>query len=187
MSFIVQTDSFIETGGCSGPRNNRSQLSREHTGVTMNEIQDKYIPEFELPYRNIQRYIKEVKNSWNRLDEGQRDAIRKSFEDMNLMGKVEGFANEETSGTLESSIGYITEDPDNVKKVLNGIWSPSEEQKYEYSIDDYKLKQLRENVYSWSLENGFNLHTNWKSGCMVLCVLLFGLVLGYIMGFSIGR
>ena len=54
----IHPPSFIETGGCDGPRYTRGQPSRETPGVLMTELQDKYITEFELPYRNIERYIK---------------------------------------------------------------------------------------------------------------------------------
>ena len=84
----IHPPAFIETGSCDGPRYTRGQPSREETGVTMTEIQDKYIPEFELPYRNIQRYIKEIGNDWNRLNEEQRNMARKSFSDMGMIGTV---------------------------------------------------------------------------------------------------
>jgi hypothetical protein len=79
----LRPPNFIETEGpCSGLNYTLSQPSRESSGVTMSEIQDKYITEFELPYRNVRRYIGEVKNNWNRLDQNQRDSIRQSFKDM---------------------------------------------------------------------------------------------------------
>lgn len=84
MSAILQTSSFIETEGCSGPNYIRNQKSRESPGILMTEIQDKYIPEFELPYRNVLRYIKEVENNWNKLDSNQRLSIINSFKFMNL-------------------------------------------------------------------------------------------------------
>lgn len=93
MTAIVQTDSWLETGGCDGPRFTRHQPSREETGVTMTEIQDKYIPEFELPYRNVERYVKEIQNNWNRLDSKQRQALKTSLGGMGLSG-VETFKNE---------------------------------------------------------------------------------------------
>ena len=95
MTSILQTDSFIETGGCAaGPRNTRVTPSRETPGVLMNEIQDKYTTEFELPDRNIQRYIKEIGNNWNRLDDKDRRLVQKSFQ---TMGLTENFGN--VSGT----------------------------------------------------------------------------------------
>ncbi len=55
--------SWIETESCDAPRYIRGQPSREESGVIMSEIQDKYTTEFELPYRNITRYIKEIENN----------------------------------------------------------------------------------------------------------------------------
>lgn len=111
MSAILQTSSFIETEGCSGPNYIRNQKSRESPGILMSEIQDKYIPEFELPYRNVRRYIKEVENDWNKLDTNQRLSIIDSFKFMNLpvstngiggtngigKGRMENFSPEQSS------------------------------------------------------------------------------------------
>lgn len=88
----IHPPSFIETGDCDGPRYIRGQPSRETPGVLMTEMQNKYITEFELPYRNIERYIKEIGNNWDRLDNKQRQLVRKSFQGMGLIGKVETFA-----------------------------------------------------------------------------------------------
>jgi len=89
----IHPPSFIETEDCDGPRYVRGQPSRETPGVLMTEIQDKYITEFELPYRNMERYIKEIGNNWNRLDDKQRALVKKSFQSMGMMGKMESFGN----------------------------------------------------------------------------------------------
>jgi hypothetical protein len=92
MTAVIQADSFIETGSCDGPRYNRNAPSRETPGVLMNEM-DKYTTEFELPYRNVERYIKEIGNNWNRLDKKQRSLVKTSFQNMGMLGKIESFGN----------------------------------------------------------------------------------------------
>ena len=52
---------FIETGGCAGPRYIRGQPNRESPGILLNSVEDKYIAEFDLPFRNLVRYIKKLK------------------------------------------------------------------------------------------------------------------------------
>ena len=37
-------------------------------GVLLNECEAKYVPQFELPYRNVSRYIGEVQQSWDRIN-----------------------------------------------------------------------------------------------------------------------
>ena len=44
---------FIETGDCSGPRYTRGQPNRESAGILLNECQNKYLSEFQLPYENL--------------------------------------------------------------------------------------------------------------------------------------
>lgn len=185
MSFTLQTDSFIETGGCDGPRHNRSTPSREQTGITMDEIKNKYIPEFELPYRNVDRYIKEIGNNWDRLDENQRKSIRASFKKMKLIDKVdkiEGFTNEDSNENLDSSVRYVLSDRENVKKLLNIVWKPTNDQKNNYNIDDDKLKGIKDSLYSWSIDNTFIFHSNWKSGLASFLVIILILLIGIIIG-----
>jgi hypothetical protein len=175
---------FIETESCDGPRYTRGQPSRENTGVTMTEIQDKYIPEFELPYRNVMRYIKEVENNWNRLDEDQRNSIRKSFDNMNIGNKVENFNNGELFEVMskDNSIKYIFEKENNINKLLNISFKPTIEERERYNITDEKLKSVRNSLYNWSLENTFLFHYNWKSGLasflMIILILLIGIFIG---------
>ncbi len=100
MTAVIQADSFIETEDCDGPRYNRNAPSRETPGILMTELQNKYITEFELPYRNMERYIKEIGNNWNRLNDRQRALVKQSFQSMGMIGRVnESFGNV-SSGSL---------------------------------------------------------------------------------------
>jgi hypothetical protein len=57
---------FVETGGCAGPRYIRDQPNRESPGILLTT--DKYVAEFDLPFRNLMRYIKEIEDQWSKLD-----------------------------------------------------------------------------------------------------------------------
>ncbi len=72
---ILHPSGFIETGGCAGPRYVREQPSRETPGILLNEVTDKYVAEFNLPYRNVYRSIKDLQNNWDLLDQTQKDAV----------------------------------------------------------------------------------------------------------------
>jgi hypothetical protein len=202
MSAVLLTDSWIETEGCDGPRAIRKQTSREEGGVLMSDIQNKYIPEFELPYRNIERYIKEISNNWDRLDEKQRAMARKSFQnmgmDMNMdpVGqKKEGF------GTLTDPVTVITDylatdTKKNPKNLLNAIYNPTDAQVTQMStagVTSKSLKEIKESIYDWSVDNTYCLHSNWKSGLILSFLLLLIFILIIVAatssngGNSIGR
>lgn len=75
MSIYLHPSAFVETVGCTGPHYQRSQPSRESAGVLLNACQDKYVTEFELPYRNIQRYINEMDSNWDKLSDKDKNAV----------------------------------------------------------------------------------------------------------------
>ena len=187
MNAILQTDSWVETGGkcAAGPNDIRTQPSREKGGVLMDEIQDKYTVEFTLPYRNVDRYIKEIDNNWNRLDESQRKSIRKSFKKMNLhSGNMsEGFSNE-VPGGITCALQYLLQDPDNVGTLLDSIWNPTPDEATMYSEKPATILQIKKNINDWSLENAMVLHSNWKSGVSGLFLILFFLIMGILIGAS---
>jgi hypothetical protein len=72
---VLHPSGFVETGSCSGPRYTRNQPSRETPGVLLNEITDKYVVEFNVPFRNATRSLKELKSNWDRLDPNQKKSI----------------------------------------------------------------------------------------------------------------
>jgi len=213
----IHPPAFIETGSCDGPRYTRGQPSREETGVTMTEIQDKYIPEFELPYRNIQRYIKEIGNDWNRLDENQRNSIRTSFTNMGLgnptpvstfanvstqckctgknnckCGKGETFCSgkcKEGGGSIDPkmlpALQYLVQDPDNIQKVLNTIWNATPAQEAQLATNDQTIGEIKDSVYKWSVDNTYVLHSNWRSGLLLLFLVIIFLIIGIACGTAV--
>jgi hypothetical protein len=57
----------------------RNQPNRESSGILLNSVTNKYVAEFDLPYRNLVRYVKEIENNWPKLDSHQRDIIKNSL------------------------------------------------------------------------------------------------------------
>ncbi len=186
MNAILQTDSWIETQTCDGPRNTQNQRSREASGVTMTEIQDKYISEFTLPYRNIDRYIKEITNSWNRLDQGQRKSIKKSFKNMGMCERgsdeVEGFSNDIPDGKMNCATEYILKDSDNIIDILDSLWNPTAEQSILFSGKQATIKDIKKNINEWGMYNMTALDCNWKSGLFGFFTILFFVLIGVVIG-----
>ncbi len=156
MSATLQTDAWVETETCDGPRHVPNSPNRETPGVLMSKIQDKYIPEFTLPYRNVLRYIKEVENNWNRLDESQRNAIRESYDKMGL-SKVEHFS--------QNCIDEIKQSPEDLKKLLGDIFT------------DDQYKHLREVVRDWNRKNYMTVNYDWCGGLISFLFLVLLIIL----------
>lgn len=175
----VHPPAFIESKGCYGPRYIRGQPSRETTGVTMTEISDKYIAEFELPYRNVKRYIKEFQNNWNRLSPEQRNEIGKSFEMMNISSSREDFTQ---TDSVISCGKYLAEDTARIPKLLSLLWNPNEEEIKELNADAKKLETFKTNINDWYLAELPKLHANAKSCFAGILFIIFFILIGYIIG-----
>lgn len=219
----IHPPSFIETEDCDGPRYVRGQPSRETPGVLMTEMQDKYVTEFELPYRNIERYIKEIGNNWNRLDDKQRSLVKTSFQNMGLIGKISGInesfgnivppgsmvcncakgsgctckekfgssSDEPTSASTTTTSGpnpvdpnvanfikYLSNDSDkNTSKFMNTLWNTSPEQTLQLGLTESQLSKVRDSMYQWSVDNTYVLHSNWRSGVILLFFIIIIIVL----------
>ncbi len=163
----IHPPAFVETGSC-GIKYVRGQPSRETPGATLAEVQDKYTPVFELPLLNVQRYIGEVKNSWNKLDENQRNLVRESINEMNGKENYQMTLNQQDEACIRSLL-------DNVEKfkiLLDIISKPSEEDKTKYEINDEKLGEHRKILRNWAKDNFIEANSNWKSG-LLLALLIF--------------
>lgn len=205
MTSILQTDSWVETESCDGPRRTRNAPSRENPGILMTEMQDKYITEFELPYRNIERYIKEIGNNWDRLDNKQRQLVRKSFQGMGLVGKVETFADLGTTSPATTSpattspattapgtsngtssvnpsvatfIQFLAANPSyNTPLFMDTLWNTTPDQASQLGITSDQLYRIKDSMYEWSVDNSYTLHSNWRSGLILFFFLLIILIL----------
>ena len=192
----IHPPSFIETGGCDGPRYVRGQPSRETPGILMTDLQDKYITEFELPYRNIERYIKEIGNNWNRLDDRQRALVKQSFQSMGMAGKLESFANKESFGDTGSPTNTPTGSPNqvdpsiikiitflaanpsnNTPLFMDTLWNTTSDQTNQLGVTSDQLSKIRDSIYQWSVDNSYVLHSNWRSGLLLFFFLLIIIVL----------
>lgn len=191
MNAILQTDSWIETETCDGPRNTQNQRSREAGGVIMTDIQDKYIPEFTLPYRNVDRYIKEIANSWDRLDQDQRKSVRKSFKGMKICERssderssdeVEGFSGGIPDGNMGCAMEYILKDSNNIVEILDLLWNPTPDQSMLFSNKQATIKDIKRGINEWGMNNMIALHYNWRSGLAVFFMIVFFIVIGVVIG-----
>lgn len=195
----IHPPSFIETEDCGGIRYVRGQPSRENPGILMSEIQNKYVTEFELPYRNVLEYIKEVGNSWNRLNEDQKKSIRQSFKTMGLasvvgsnMERFEGSSEEEFNGHghghgrgdnyVNRNVGvfikYLASDPENnVDKFMNAVWKSNEDTRSQMNVSKDDMYHIKDSMYAWSVDNTYSLHSNWRSGLILFFFLLIIIIL----------
>lgn len=185
----LRPPAFIETeDSCNGIRYVRGQPNRESPGVTMTEIQDKYIPEFELPFRNIDRYIHEMNNNWDRLNPEQRRAAQASFERMGMLNKKESFGNTVHESVMDVA-KYIAQQPEiRVKELLTILWTPTETQKTEITKGlnsaeaEQNLADIRAAVYDWTTDQSYGLYTNWKSGLLLFFLVVLFLLIGVAAG-----
>jgi hypothetical protein len=201
----IHPPSFIETEDCDGPRYIHGQPSRETPGVLMTEMQNKYITEFELPYRNIDRYIKEIANNWNRLDDKQRALVQKSFRDMGMAGKMEMFGTgckckgdhnclckekfgdtttptSTTSNPVDPNVAsfvkFLTTDPvNNPPMFMNALWNSTSEQNSQMGVTNDELSKVKDSMYKWSVDNSYVLHSNWRSGLILFFFILIIFIL----------
>lgn len=97
---LTYQDSSIETETCVGPRYTRTQPSRETPGVLLD---DKYIVEFNLPYRNLVRYVKEVEKDWSKLTDEQKQIINDSYQRMGMKRSTPARTLAQTNQTQETS------------------------------------------------------------------------------------
>lgn len=183
---------FIETQGCNGPNYTRGQPNRETPGVILTEIQDKYIPEFELPYRNIERYIHEMKNNWNRLNTKQRAAAQESFKAMGMGSLIDNKKEQFTqfNSTIDCA-KYIAENPEiRTHDLLSMLWNPTETEKNQLteglSSQESKdlLYNLKSSVYNWTTDQSYTLYSNWKSGLLLFFIIILFLFIGIAAGIS---
>ena len=184
MTAVIQADSFIETGSCDGPRYNRNAPSRENPGVLMSDIQDKYITEFELPYRNIERYIKEIGNNWDRLDNKQKSMIKLSFQNMGLSNNLakEKFGDTGTNSNspntnITNFITYLAANSSNTQTFMNTLWNTPPDQTSQLGVTNDQLSQIKDSMYQWSVDNSYVLHSNWRSGTILFFFLLIIIIL----------
>ena len=123
MALQLHPSGFVETGSCAGPRYIRSQPNRESSGVLLNEVTDKYVAEFDLPYRNMVGYIKEIENNWPKLDARQKEIIANS---LNMFSLVDG--TKDTDKKIvdqESEIKELTDKLKEQEKIVEGISATS--------------------------------------------------------------
>jgi hypothetical protein len=150
---ILHPSSFIETESCAGPRYVREQPSRETPGVL---LADKYIVEyqdnspigeveFNLPFRNAIRSVKQLDLSLSKLTPEQTTEINRMLYDItggalaHMDKKITIVENKEKFGEFTSGQGSESEtlSPLQKKEVNNFIMALLLDDK------DAKIKELK--------------------------------------------
>lgn len=181
---------FVETGGCSGPNYIRAQPNRESPGILLNEVTNKYVAEFNLPYRNVIRYVKEVQDQWNKLTPEQKIVVSKSIEAMKLK-QIENFANESTgepspspiptNSSVSQMILSLSNQPESLKNLLDQIYAPSEETKK--LVSENSLDSLQTQLYQWM--KGRNYYScDWSVWLVLFFILILFLLIGVGVGYN---
>lgn len=155
---VLHPAGFIETGTCEGPRYVRSQPSRETPGILLNEVTDKYVSEFTVPFRNSVRALKTFKMNWDKVPDTDKDKI------MSIVGPFSKNAN--AAMAFRNSLPTDTESGPkitDIKGVLNGITNPDESMKQMYTNEE--IQELKRGLNNWFLE------TYWY--LILIIVLLF--------------
>jgi hypothetical protein len=188
MSMNLHPPGFIETaGGCEGPRYTRSQPSRETAGVTLNQCEAKYNPQFQLPYRNISRYIGELSQSWDRLTAKDKQLVTDDlFKNVpGLKDKMLGKMNNQVTSSptvLTFLRDYVSLNPvGNTKETLNAMYYPSDTIKQ--AIPEDKRKGMQQGIQDWSSEQCLSFHMTSK---VCLFILIIGLLF-FALGVTIGK
>ena len=199
--------SFIETEGCGGPRFVRTQPSRETAGVLLSECSEKYITEFELPYRNLTAYIKSLQTNWIRLtDEQKEEVVRDLIANIpslqncgddteapasaatGVVGKAFVNKKEEkfTEPDLITFLNDMKSDPNKqVKDLLNAMYRPSDSIKA--GVPEDLRKEIYKSFTQWSDGESLYYHVNYKTGILLFLMVLLFFLLGIGITMSTNR
>ncbi len=155
---VLHPAGFIETGTCEGPRYVRSQPSRETPGVILNEVTDKYVSEFTVPFRNSTRALKTFKMNWDRVPDSDKEKI------MTIVGPfTKNVPMNQAVRNIFSGDGTPEPKLTNLKNILDNINHPDESMKQTYSEEE--MKNLKNDLREWVVE------TYWY--LILIIVILF--------------
>jgi hypothetical protein len=136
----------------------------------MDNLDDKYIAEFELPVRNIKRYRKEIQNNWDKLSDAQKKSL--------------GTTMEHFTPSDDSCIMNMAKSS---KHQLHGLFDalikPTPDQRVKYGITVEDSKRVKEAMYDWNVKNCRVMLANWKTGLLLFLLLI--LVVGLIIGCAV--
>lgn len=207
---------FVETGySCDGPRYIRNQPSRESgsnailTGdnnntsiANANLLNEKYTVEWNLPYKNLLTFVKQIDNQWNKLDSTQQKIISDMISIMLLKNPDMLNAKSENEQELQVAklkelftndvintdqlIISIKEDPKILYNLLKRLYEPSDEDKKylgEQYINDLQ-KEIKYNIIGKNTSYKSNYYDISKKN---IFIILFTIILFFIIGIIIGK
>ena len=176
----LHPDSFTETAVGCDLRRIRSQPSRETAGVLLNECEAKYASGFDLPYRNIARYISELEQSWDKLTPADKTLVTRNLS-KHVPGLRNGLRNDVqqlASPTILSFLkDYVSLDPEkNTKELLDALYHPSDTIKS--AITESKAKSIKKSFDEWSGDQSIFFHSNMKTFFVFVLFMILFFVIG---------
>lgn len=185
MSQTLHPPGFVETADCNGPRYTRSQPSRETGGILLNECVQKYETQFELPYRNISNYVKQMQTNWGRLTDKDKEEVTRDFVknvpslSKNSSTKEKSTKKENFEGTqLQDFINqYLaTNTNKNTKELMDALYWPDDTIKS--AVSESIRDDVRKAINQWSDDQTLYYHTNYKTGLFVFLLIILFFLLG---------
>ncbi len=144
VSSVLHPAGFVETGGCSGPQNIRNQPSRESAGILLNEVTDKYVTEFTVPFRNSVRSLKTFKLNWDKISSEDKEKIKA------MVGPMDAKVNEMFKQQMSINSNDIDSDGKiiNLSNLLDKVKNPDTVMKNMYS--ETELSNLNYDLNAWA-------------------------------------
>lgn len=183
---------FVETGyPCDGPRYIRNQPSRESGGILLDE---KYGTDWNLPYKNLLGFVKQINNQWDRLNDEQKKIITDMIsiiiikhpdilsnemhqnQKSQLNSLKELFSNEVL--TVDQILSAINHDPNLLYSTIDKIYHPTTDVE---NIFGNSLKDIQYNLTDKFTTN------NQQTYNMKLYVWLIIIIIGFFLGIIIGK
>lgn len=183
---------FVETGyPCDGPRYIRNQPSRESAGILLN---DKYGTDWDLPYKNLLTFVKQINNQWDRLNDEQKKIITDMIsiiivkhpdilsaemhenQKSQLNSLKELFSNEVL--TVDQILYAINSNPNLIYSTIDKIYHPTTDVE---AMFGNSLKDIQNNLTEKITNNGENTFNIMKFYFWFI-IIIFGFFLGIIIG-----
>jgi len=162
---VLHPAGFIETGSCSGPRLLRIQPSRESEGVLLNDVTEKYVSEFTVPFRNSVRTLKTLKMNWDKVSDEDKIKI------MSMIGpfyKDQQKPKQQNMMQRSFAVPADINTNNNLSSYLDSIMSPTEDIKKIYTEQD--ISNMKTELDQWILKK------TWYMILIIvflLCIVMF--------------
>jgi hypothetical protein len=153
---VLHPAGFVETGGCDGPRYVREQPSRETPGITLQDVSEKYIKDFNVPFRNTARLLRSLQINWDKLSDQDRNQVFKLVGPFNEQAQKNAQQAQQALGNLrlgalQNSSGLS--DPTGILDTLNKI--ENSDPSLNYTSD--QLASIKSEIDTWVIKKNWYL------------------------------